>query len=235
MPHFSSNRLKLSDLIDSPIQTGFQIRDRFHSPYHPSHREKCKKTDFYNLIQIKSTSQSLFYQIQDQKFDKLFVPTKKRKFMEKYLLKKQDLLYLSKLRPGAFRYTGSVEGVLPSSHFYILRLKLGIVDPDYLCWVLNQDFMKAQIQTHLKGTTLPFITKEALKSWTIPLPSMARQKQMAQLLHLRIKEKEIQNRLNQKKNIFINTFLKEMLPRHAHPHRHARLERASIKTKGDTK
>ena len=211
MSHFSSNWLKLSDLIDSPIQTGFQIRGQFDSRYNPSHEEELEEKGFYSLIQVKSASQSLFYQIQPQKFDKIFVPSKKRKFMEKYILKKQDLLYLSKLRPGAFRYTGSVERILATAHFYILRLKSELADPDYLCWALNQDFMKAQIQTHLKGTILPFITKKALMSWFIPLPSMAKQKQIAQLLHLRIREKEIQNRLDQKKNILVNTLLKEIL------------------------
>ena len=60
--------------------------------------------------------------------------------MNKYLIQRNDVLYLSKLHPGAFRYRGSIEKTIPMAHFYILRPKTEYIDSDYLCWALNQDF-----------------------------------------------------------------------------------------------
>ena len=188
-----------------------QSNSKVSNPQQDSFSQQEQSKAFYSLIQVKDTRQSLFSQIKSKKFDTIFVPAKKRKFMEKYLLQKQDLLYLSKLRPGAFRYKGSIETILPMSHFYILRPKPEIVDSDYLCWALNQAFMKVYVQRCLKGSALPFISKEALMDFKVPLPSRDIQKRIVTLLDMRIREKEIQTSIEQKKNIFINTILNKLL------------------------
>ena len=71
--------------------------------------------------------------------------------------------------------------------------------------------MKPYIQRCLKGTALPFISKDSLMALKIPLPSVAIQKQIINLLHLRKQEKEIQETIDRKKNILINTVLHRLL------------------------
>ena len=201
MPVFQSKQIKLSNVITASIQTGFQVRGKVQPDSQGN----------YTLIQVKDTIRSVLYHIKSKNLDKIVIPEGKRKFMNKYLVQKNDVLYLSKLNPGAFRYTDSVENTVPMAHFYILRPKTSLIDSDYLCWALNQDFMKPHIQRCLKGTALPFISKEALMALKIPLPSIATQKQIINLLHLRKQEKEIQEAINSKKNVLISTVLNGLL------------------------
>ena len=201
MPIFQSKQIKLSNIITIPIQTGFQVRGKVQPDSQGN----------YTLIQVKDTIRSVLYHIKLENLDKIVVPKEKRKFLDKYLIQKNDILYLSKLNPGAFRYTGSIENTMPMAHFYILRPKTNIIDSDYLCWALNQDFMKPYIQRCLRGTILPFISKDALIDLKIPLPSFATQKKIISFLKLMAQEKEIQETMDKKKNVLINTVLNGLL------------------------
>ncbi len=202
MPSFQSQQIKLSDIITTPIQTGFQVRGKVQPDSQGN----------YTLIQVKDTIRSILNRIKSENLDKFSILERKKKFMSKYLVQKNDVLYLSKLNPGAFRYTGFIENTVPMAHFYILRPKTNIIDSDYLCWALNQDFIiRRYIQKHLKGSTLPFISKEALINLKIPFPSMIAQKKIVHLLKLRMQEKEIQSDIERKKNILINKTLHQAL------------------------
>ena len=201
MPNFQSQQVKLSNIVTIPIQTGYQVRGKVQPDSQGN----------YNLIQVKDTTRSTLYQIRSASLDKISIPEEKRKFMNKYLIQKNDVLYLSKLNPGAFRYTGSIESTVPMAHFYILRPKINSIDSDYLCWALNQDFMKPHIQRCLRGTILPFISKDALIALKIPLPAISIQKKIISLLHLKMQEKEIQEKVERKKNILIKTILNGLL------------------------
>ena len=201
MTSFQSQQIKLSNVITTPIQTGFQVRGKVQP----------ESQGNYTLIQVKDTIRSVLYHIKSENLDKIFVPEEKRKFMNKYLVQKNDVLYLSKLNPGAFRFTDFVENTIPMAHFYILRPKINIIDSDYLCWALNQDFMKPYIQRCLRGTILPFISKDALIDLKIPLPNFAAQKKIISFLKLMAQEKEIQETIDKKKNVLINTVLNRFL------------------------
>ena len=201
MQSFRSKQVKLSDIIITPIQTGFQVRGKV---------QPDSKGNF-SLIQVKDTSRGVLYHIKSDHLDKISVPEKNKKFLHKYLVQKNDVLYLSKLNPCAFLYTGSSENTLPMTHFYILRPKDNRINSCYLCWALNQNFIQPYIQKYLKGTSLPFISKEALMNLKIPLPSMSIQKQIIGLLQLRMQEQEIQEKIDRKKPALINTILNKLL------------------------
>ena len=200
--NFKSNQIELLEALDFPIQTGFQFRART-----PSHLQTS-----YSLVQIKNTVRDILHYINLKKQDTISIPENKKKFMAKYILQENDVLYLSKLNPGAFRYKGSCKKtIIPSAHFYILRPKTDVIDSDYLCWILNQKFIKPYIQTNLKGTLLTFISKEALAKLKIPLPKLAVQKKITVLLKLRMKEKKIQKAIDKKKDLFLNSSLHKLL------------------------
>ena len=201
MRNFQSQQIKLSNIVAMQIQTGFQVRGKV----------QLDSQGNYNLIQVKDTVRSVLYHIKSESLDKIIIPEKKKKFMNKYLIQKNDILYLSKLNPGAFRYKDFTENTVPTAHFYILRPKTNIVDYDYICWVLNQDFIKSYIQKCLKGTVLPFISKDSLMNLKIPLPNIAIQKQIINLLNMSQQEKAIQKTLDRKKHILINTVLNKLL------------------------
>ena len=201
MLNFQSKQVKLSNIITTPIQTGFQVRGKVQ----PDLRGN------YKLIQVKDTVRSTLYHIKTENLDKISIPEKQIKFMKKYLVQKNDILYLSKLNPRAFLYSDTFENTAPMAHFYILRPKTDIIFASYLCWVLNQNFIQPYIQKCLKGTNLPFISKEVLMNLKIPLPNKAVQKKIISLLELRSQEKEIQNTIDRKKNRLINAILNKLL------------------------
>ena len=201
MPYFRSEQAKLSNVLETPIQTGFQVRGQVQ----PNPQGN------YSLLQVKDAVRSVLYHIKSEGLDKIVIHEKKRKFMNKYLVQKNDVLYLSKLNPGAFQYTGSTGDTVPMAHFYILRPKSHIIDSGYLCWTLNQNFTQPYIQKRLKGTILPFISKDALLDLKIPLPGLSIQKKIIEFLKLKMQENEIQKTIENKKNILINTILHKLL------------------------
>ena len=229
----------LSDIIMTPVQTGFQVRRGFRPKLDSAHKDGIR----YHLIQAKDIKRGLLYKINQTGFEKgvtlevfssynrnvkhefsntisiepsgldtLFIPEGKSKFMQKYLIQERDVLYLSKLHPGAFRYKGPIGRALPMSHFYILRPKIKGIDSDYLCWVLNQKWTTGPyIQKLIAGSVLPFISKADLLSFKIPLPTFSVQKKIVYLLSLRDREKQIQEQLDSKKNILLNKVLRDLL------------------------
>ena len=199
MLNFQSKPVKLSNIVNGSIQTGFQVRGNIQSGHQGN----------YKLIQVKNTIRGLLYYIESKGLDKISIPEEKRKFMNKYLVQKNDILYLSKLNPGAFLYSDSIENTVPMAHFYILHPKASLVDSYYLCWILNHNFLKPHIQKCLKGTALPFISREALMNLKIPLPNKAVQKKIIDILKLRAREQEIQSTIDRKKNILINAILSQ--------------------------
>ena len=201
MADFCSKLVLLSEVIVRPVQTGFQVRGRF--PFSSQGR--------YMLVQIKDVHRGILSQIRPVYLEKMFVPEEKDKFMQKYVLQKNDVLYLSRLNPHAFRYEKFVENTVPMEYFYILRPKMGSVDPDYLCWVLNQEFVQPYIQRGLEGTVLSFISKKALMDIKIPLPGLGIQKKIVKLLKLRMKEKQLSENLGEKKDTMINRVLNSVI------------------------
>lgn len=189
-----SEKVKIAEILD--IQTGFQVRNRFHFDSQGN----------YNIIQVKNTSESLLHYMKPNNLDKIHIPKNRRSTMDKYLLKKEDILYLSKLHFKAFRYMGDLENTAPMSHFYILRPTKPI-NSDYLCWILNQ----SSIKSHIQGSLLPFISKKALMNIEIPLPREETQKKISQILRLRAKEIEMQKAIDQKKTVYINKVLTHIL------------------------
>ena len=195
---FQSKQTKLSDLVKT-IQTGFQVRGK----------SQLDSKGNYKLIQVKDTVRSFLYHIKSKDLDKISIPEKNRKFMDKYLVKPNDILYLSKLNMGAFLYSDTLENTVPMSHFYILRPNRNLIDSYYLCWILNHKFLRSYIKKCTKGTALPFISKEALMNLKIPLPGISVQEKIIDLLKLRAREQEIQAIIDRKKNTAIDTILSQ--------------------------
>ena len=214
--------------LNDPAEPPQKLKTKFHKlsevsvPYSNFSSEETNKAlhlinpkekyKSYNLIQAKSACRDILYHIKPDGLEQMFIPERKSKFISKYLVQKNDVLYLSKLTPGAFRYTGPINNTLPMAHFYILRPKVNYIDSDYLCWALNQSFtIRGYVQKHLTGSALPFISRIDLMNFKIPLPSMSIQKKIVCLLKLRAREKLLQETVDEKKHILINSVLKKLL------------------------
>lgn len=117
------------------------------------------------------------------------------KFYEKYLVQPGDILFMSR---GANNYAVLVEDVpqpaIAPLTFFILRSKPG-VEPGYLAWCFEQEFMKARLNEIRTGAGTPMIPSNALRELTIPLPTLDVQRRIADLGSLQILEKKLLQQL----------------------------------------
>lgn len=280
-------KIRLEDLLNENIKTGFQARIDKNNKTKTNLNNSEKEMIDYNIIQTKNLikNPNHYNSIATSKLDKIYIPKYKTKFINKYLLQKNDILYCSRLSFAAFLYTEVQEckikkynetkqlnepkpsnktkqtnakqlnnkqqlratkpfnkdkqinnnqesnknkqlnktgqsnnieqnsNTIPSSYFYILRPETDIINPVYLCWILNHNCLKPYIQKSIIGTALPIINKQYFKNIKIPVPNKSTQQNIAQLLQLKAKERQIQNMLNFKKDKFMQEKLNELLTR----------------------
>lgn len=113
------------------------------------------------------------------------------RLIDKYMLSPGDILFMSR---GSNNYAVLLEqfpqpAIAPLT-FFILKPKAGIV-PSYLAWCLNQEPVKAQINTIRTGAATPLIPRDAFADINIPMPPVDLQKQIAYLSNLQAKEENL--------------------------------------------
>lgn len=117
------------------------------------------------------------------------------RFYEKYLVTAGDILFMSR---GFNNYAVLVEGVpqpaIAPLTFFIIRPKPNVI-PEYMVWCLDQDIVKTQLNEIRSGVGTPMIPSSAFKDITIPLPSLAVQKNIASLSKLQRRERKLLQQL----------------------------------------
>lgn len=82
--------------------------------------------------------------------------------------------------------------VLP---LFIIRPTTDIYDPDFLAWWLNQPNSQKHLRRAAQGQSIQMVSKAALESVSLHLPSLARQRFIADAAHLSTREAELMHRL----------------------------------------
>lgn len=114
---------------------------------------------------------------------------------EKYLVRKGDVLFVSRgVRNCAAVIESVPENTIASSTFYILRVN-SAVDPAYLAWCLNQTPAQAQIGQIRTGAGTPIVQRNVLGDIQIPVPPLTEQKRIAEFASLMAEELNLRNRL----------------------------------------
>lgn len=117
------------------------------------------------------------------------------KFYEKYIVNPGDILFMSR---GINNYAVLVESVpnptIAPLTFFIIRPKQNVLS-EYLVWCLNQEMVKAQLNEMRAGVGTPMIPSREFKELSIPIPSMATQKLIAELGMLQMREKQLLRQL----------------------------------------
>jgi len=115
--------------------------------------------------------------------------------VDKYQVSAGDVLFVSR---GSRNHAARVESVpgatVASATFYILHPHEGI-DPGYLAWCLNQAPTQAQIGQVRTGAGTPIVQRKIFAEITIPVPSLDKQRQLAALGDLMVKEQQIRQNL----------------------------------------
>lgn len=123
---------------------------------------------------------------------------------EGHLLKDGDVLFVGKgNRIFSWCYRKQDRPTFASSIFFVLRLDANLVLPEYLTAILNAPQSKAAFQQIGAGTNILSIRKSELGAFQIPIPSMQRQKLIANVAQLHGREVELaQQIIAQKQNLY---------------------------------
>ena len=115
--------------------------------------------------------------------------------LEKYQIREGDVLFVSR---GSRNYAAVVESVpeltVASATFYILRPHQGF-DSAYLAWCLNQPPIQAHIAQVRTGAGTPIIQRKIFAELTLPFPPLDKQRQLAELGALMMKERTLRQAL----------------------------------------
>ncbi len=120
--------------------------------------------------------------------------------LEKYRVREGDVLLVSR---GIRNHASIVESVpdptVASATFYILRPHNGI-DSTFLAWCLNQPPIQARIAQVRTGAGTPIIQRRIFAELTLPVPPLDKQRQLAELGELMMKERTLRQALLDQSN-----------------------------------
>jgi Type I restriction modification DNA specificity domain len=95
----------------------------------------------------------------------------------------------------AWHFEGSDENIFPLGHVSVIRTNEAL-DSRYLSWYLNRPIAQTQIADLLTGTNIKALTKSALLSLQVKVPSLELQRRIAWLAGTSCRLIEIRNRIN---------------------------------------
>jgi hypothetical protein len=174
---------KVRDIAD--IQIGYQFRGKVEADPNGTHK----------VVQIRDFEESLHLNV-----DGLLRVTPKGD-MTRYGVKKGDVLFLSRgHRNYAMPIRDSLENTIAASYFFILRVKIKRVLPEYLAWYLNQ--APAQEYLHImarQGSHMPLIPLSAFSELEVELPDLETQKAIIEIGKLQERETQLMKDLQEKR------------------------------------
>lgn len=174
----------------SEIQVGYQSREGIRSHLDGSHF-LLQARDFNNLHQVDWSSLTRF------------IPAGSTIKPE---IQQGDVLFLAKGQDNfAYPVARSVNHVLASNSFYILRPDQAMILPDYLAWWLNQTPAQEYIKLNRSGSSLPFLSVSALSHLEVPILDFEIQRKIGELELLRKKETDLLGLYLSKKSVLIRT------------------------------
>ncbi len=105
----------------------------------------------------------------------------------------------------------SIKQVIPSNQLFILKIKRNQALPGYLCWYLNQNETQEYLKSEIRGTNIPFISKESLSHLMVRLPSIETQKKIVELIECWEREKELTEQLMQNRETMLKGVFQQLM------------------------
>lgn len=128
---------------------------------------------------------------------------------DKYIVQKNHILFSSRLKFNAFSLPkDSPKTFVASSSFIILKPRIDKVTPEYLMWYLNLPKTQTKFNYLAQATSrVPYISQKKLAEIKIELPDLSIQKEIAHIVKLHDREKQLLQNLIQKKEQYIQSIL----------------------------
>lgn len=164
--------MKLGELAD--IRTGYPFRSRLeHDPAGDVVVIQMKDIDDVDLLHPEHAI-------------KVVLPAGK----EGHLLQPGDLVFRSRGRTNTVALVGAEIGAAVLAAPMLLIRPRGVW-PAYLHWFINTSRAQAALAALAEGTSVRMISKEALQTLEVPVPSAERQRQMVELATLAQQEQAL--------------------------------------------
>lgn len=177
---------QLSKLVR--IQPGYLSRGRVHSVPDGTHR----------LLQAKDLSVDGSVRLENAVW---FYPERKP---ELYQVLRGDVLVIARGQEHrAYYIDEDLPNTLVAFSFYILRPDPSRILSGYLAWWLNQPRVQAQINAASRGTGISYISRKALESLRVQVPTLTVQHGVERVLALWQERKSIQRRIDEKREQYI--------------------------------
>lgn len=136
----------------------------------------------------------------------------KNEVREKYIIKENHVLFSSRLLFKAFKIPKTKNVLVASNSFILIKPDLKKVCPDYLRWYLNHPNTEHELKLMTQATSrVPYITQKKLGSLAITLPELSVQEDIAAVYKLMDKEKSIRQKLNIKREEYLQGLLLNMI------------------------
>ncbi len=127
------------------------------------------------------------------------------------LLEKGNILFACKgSRYLAVTYNEDVPAVA-STVFFVLKVKNNSINPEYLCWYLNQPTIKTFFRSIDQGTGVPVIKKMYIENLEIPIPDGDTQRKIVELSNLSDREFQLRSAIAGKKHLLLNQKLMNLI------------------------
>lgn len=124
---------------------------------------------------------------------------------ELYRVSRGDILLAARGQDHrAYLLAEDLADTLASSVFYILRPQTDRVLPGYLSWWLNLPAVQAEIDAGSYGTGIDYLGRETLERLSVPVPTLAVQRQIERVIALWDKQQSLQARLAAKRKQYIH-------------------------------
>jgi restriction endonuclease S subunit len=122
----------------------------------------------------------------------------------KHLLRKDDVLFAAKgSKNFATCFKNDNIAAVASTTFFVLRLQVKNVLPEYLTWFLNHPNTQLLLKGQAIGSSMASISKTVLEDIEIPIPDIKKQELILSIYKLRKREKQLKQKLQQLKEQYI--------------------------------
>lgn len=130
----------------------------------------------------------------------------------KYLLQDGEILIANKgVKFAVFLFKNLPEKYIASGSFFVLSVKHELCLPEYLVWFLNQQYAKDYFLTRITSTAIPSLSKSALDSLPVLLPSLKDQQKIVDMSILIRKEQDALTKMAIKMDEFLVSYSSEIL------------------------
>jgi len=140
-----------------------------------------------------------------------FIPERKA---ELYQINEGDVLVVARGQEHRAHHVDQhLENTLAAATFYILRPRPDSVRSGYLAWWLNLPRVQAAIAASARGTSIPYVSREAIEELRIPLPPASTQQCIERVVAIWRTKLALQHQLDAKREGYIQALCERAVNR----------------------